>query len=109
VQSTLKGLEKAFKPISTSPNKLFRSLYDLQELTTIAIALYAYGEVMKGIDETAHKQSQNCCVEVAKMIFSQILLIFDSDQGFDITAGPSSVIIDYFVAFFTGGPNDLDL
>ena len=107
MQSTLQGLEKAFKPFWNSPNELFHALCTLQELTMITVALHAYGEAMAETNTTAYEKSRQCSDKLATLIIDRILSLFNSRQGFQIDVGPRSVYLDYFVAFFNRGPNDL--
>ena len=107
MQSTLQLLEKSLKPFWISPNALFQALCTLQELTRITIALHAYGEAMAGVDKVAYERVQQCCDKLAAVIIDKILSILNSHQGFQSDVGPKSVYLDYFVAFFNRGPNDL--
>ncbi|MCJ1398285.1 hypothetical protein MMC11_001482 [Xylographa trunciseda] len=101
VESILSGLERALRPLWRSSNELFPALCTLQELTRITIALHAYGEAVADIDEIAYAK------RLATVILEKILSIFNSDPGFQNDAGPRSVYLDYFVAFFNRGPSGL--
>ncbi|MCJ1436360.1 hypothetical protein MMC27_005739 [Xylographa pallens] len=107
VQSTLQTLERAFRPLWISPNELFQALCTLQELTRITMALHAYGEAMTSVDPVAYDKVQQCCDTMAAVIIGKILSIINSPQGFQNDIGPRAVHLDYFVAFFNRGPNDL--
>ena len=71
------------------------------------MALHAYGEAMASVDQVAYDNVQQCRDTMAAVIIGKIVSIINSPQGFQNDTGPRSVHLDYFVAFFNRGPNDL--
>ena len=71
------------------------------------MALHAYSEAMTAIDKIAQAKSRQCSEDLAADILDKIKLLLDCRQAFQIDVGPRSIYLDYFVAFFNKGPNDL--
>lgn len=106
LQSTLRTLDGALRPIWTSPTDLFQALCGLQELTRITRALDCYGKVVIDSDQILHEIARKCSHDLAAKLLDKILALLNSRPKFLVEVRPTSVYTEYFLAFFNRGPAD---
>ncbi|MCJ1363298.1 hypothetical protein MMC16_002405 [Acarospora aff. strigata] len=106
LQATLQKLEGALRPIWTSPADLFQALCSLQELTKVTTALAFYSKVIIVSNQNLHEVAAKCCRDLAAKILDKIHSLFKSHPRFPSDVRPTSLYMEYFLAFFNRGPAD---
>ena len=116
LQSTVVSVDGALRPLWRRPGDFAKSLFNLQELTHLTIALNVGAKVSVSSSEHNLQEVEQATPEdilrhsrdLARSILGKVLLTLDELGNFELDVFPWSSYMEYFRAFLSHGPRRMD-